>query len=255
MKYVYELIDNKTEFGEVTAKDIGIVTPFKLQSKRIRKILHKKDAEEKRILKKKALKMAKLLKMGNEFKPNSGDVSSDPSESSEEDKDVLESENGIDEFKLGKDISKCRNFKDINVGTVELFQGQERKIMIMTAVRSKTFFNNGQEHIGFLSNPKRFNVAMTRAQKALIVIGNPDVLQKDGMWQYLLIYCLENRSCRGLKFILQNSSLERPILPVQQGVVTTADIFKEETFKLFPLGNFAHFIISSASYNLKIDLR
>ena len=35
-------------------------------------------------------------------------------------------------------------------------------------------------NIGFLSNPKRFNVAITRAEALMIVIGNPHVLVKVG---------------------------------------------------------------------------
>lgn len=46
------------------------------------------------------------------------------------------------------------NLKDITVGTVETFQGQERNVMILSTVRSKIFEHDGEEHIGFLSNPK-----------------------------------------------------------------------------------------------------
>ena len=35
-----------------------------------------------------------------------------------------------------------------------------------------------RHHLGFLSNPKRFNVAITRAQALMVIIGNPNVLAK-----------------------------------------------------------------------------
>lgn len=46
------------------------------------------------------------------------------------------------------------NLKDITVGTVETFQGQERNVMILSTVRSKILKHDDREHIGFLSNPK-----------------------------------------------------------------------------------------------------
>lgn len=44
--------------------------------------------------------------------------------------------------------------KDITVGTVETFQGQERNVIILSTARSKIFKHDSKEHIGFLSNPK-----------------------------------------------------------------------------------------------------
>jgi len=46
------------------------------------------------------------------------------------------------------------NLKDITVGTVESFQGQERNVIILSTVRSKIFKHDDKEHLGFLSNPK-----------------------------------------------------------------------------------------------------
>jgi helicase MOV-10 len=47
-----------------------------------------------------------------------------------------------------------KRLEDVTVGTVEIFQGQEKPVIILSTVRSKTFEHNGKEHIGFLSNPK-----------------------------------------------------------------------------------------------------
>lgn len=52
----------------------------------------------------------------------------------------------------------------MKVGSVEQFEGQEREVIIVSSVR-KTVEHSNFDRIyclGFLSNPKRFNVAITR---------------------------------------------------------------------------------------------
>ncbi|XP_060083408.1 RNA helicase Mov10l1-like [Ylistrum balloti] len=93
--------------------------------------------------------------------------------------------------KLGMDMVK--------VGSVEEFQGQERRVIIISTVRSnERLIGFDIKHaLGFLSNPKRFNVAISRAQCLLIIIGNPFVLSQDKYWQTLIHYCIENKAYTG----------------------------------------------------------
>lgn len=93
-----------------------------------------------------------------------------------------------------------RNWDDVSVGTVEIFQGQERDVIIMSTVRSVIYKHNGKEHIGFLSNPKRFNVAVTRAKSLLITIGHPVILEYDHCWKALMSHCKENNAYIGTSF-------------------------------------------------------
>ena len=69
---------------------------------------------------------------------------------------------------------------DIKVGSVEQFQGQERKVIIISTVRSTVKHNEfDRTHcLGFLSNPRRFNVAITRAIALLVIVGNPHIIAK-----------------------------------------------------------------------------
>ncbi|WP_020603798.1 AAA domain-containing protein [Spirosoma spitsbergense] len=59
----------------------------------------------------------------------------------------------------------------ISVNTIDSFQGQERDIVYISMTRS-----NDRQEIGFLSEIRRMNVAMTRARKKLIVIGDSATL-------------------------------------------------------------------------------
>lgn len=59
----------------------------------------------------------------------------------------------------------------ISVNTIDSFQGQERDVVYISMTRSNT-----ENIIGFLSDIRRMNVAMTRAKKKLVVIGDSATL-------------------------------------------------------------------------------
>lgn len=99
-------------------------------------------------------------------------------------------------------ISKALENMDIEgikVGSVEQFQGQEREVIIVSTVRSTVKHNEFDKTfcLGFLSNPRRFNVAITRARSLLIIVGNPHIVSKDPYWDKLLRYCSDNNSYQG----------------------------------------------------------
>ncbi|XP_075064987.1 RNA helicase Mov10l1 isoform X2 [Mixophyes fleayi] len=88
---------------------------------------------------------------------------------------------------------------DLKVGSVEEFQGQEYLVIIISMVRSCEESSYGDERslLGFLSNPKRFNVATTRPKALLIVLGNPHILVKDPCACALLEYSIINGAYTG----------------------------------------------------------
>lgn len=82
-------------------------------------------------------------------------------------------------------------YPKIEIGTIDAFQGREKKIIIFSCVRS------GTTHVGFLKNEKRLNVALTRGQSLVIIIGNANTLQKCPIWNKFITYCYENKGIIG----------------------------------------------------------
>ena len=73
----------------------------------------------------------------------------------------------------------------VEVKSVDAYQGRERDIIIFSAVTS-----NSSGRIGFLSDWRRMNVAMTGAKSGLIVVGNRETLKNgDVHWEAFIKWC------------------------------------------------------------------
>lgn len=79
-------------------------------------------------------------------------------------------------------------YQEIEIASVDAFQGREKDIIIMSCVRS-----NEHQGIGFLNDPRRLNVALTRAKYGIIIVGNPKVLSKQPLWNHLLSFYKEQK--------------------------------------------------------------
>lgn len=97
-----------------------------------------------------------------------------------------------------RSLLREKGYGAINVGQVEDFQGQETKVVIISTVLSGRHPNEVNEQLGFLGHPKRFNVAITRAQALTVIVGNPYALWEDvGGWRQLLEFCAAHGAVRG----------------------------------------------------------
>ena len=76
--------------------------------------------------------------------------------------------------------------KRITINTVDAFQGQERDVIAISFVRS-----NPKSEVGFLGDIRRTNVAMTRARKKLIMIGDSATLGSHPFYLHLIEYVQE----------------------------------------------------------------
>lgn len=72
----------------------------------------------------------------------------------------------------------------LTINTIDGFQGQERDLVYVSLVRS-----NAKNEIGFLSDYRRMNVAMTRARMLLVVIGDSATIGNNSFYKAFLAYC------------------------------------------------------------------
>ncbi|MFT7585132.1 MAG: ATP-dependent RNA/DNA helicase IGHMBP2 [Cellvibrionaceae bacterium] len=73
------------------------------------------------------------------------------------------------------------NLNEVDLGSVDGFQGRESEAVIISMVRS-----NGDGEIGFLSEQRRMNVALTRARRKLIIIGDSATITVDEFFGRML---------------------------------------------------------------------
>ncbi|KAK0451375.1 uncharacterized protein EV420DRAFT_714274 [Desarmillaria tabescens] len=112
----------------------------------------------------------------------------------ERDQDQLVME-GIDDEGYVEQVTVSQH---VRLGTVDNFQGEEAKIVIVSLVRNSGSFDS-ENSIGFLKSSNRINVALSRAQHGLYILGNASNLRQNSTWK-TIINEMEQRDQIGFGF-------------------------------------------------------
>ncbi len=67
------------------------------------------------------------------------------------------------------------------IETVDSFQGKQREVIVLSCVRS-----GATRGVGFLADVRRMNVAITRARRALWIVGSAEALRANHEWRELI---------------------------------------------------------------------
>lgn len=159
-KWVARIVADILEEGELRASQVCVLTPYSKQVSVIRSILEKES-------------LLRRYERRNENK----------------DDETLTGVSSATFTSTAAATSVLRSINDVRVGTVDSFQGQETEVVIFSAVRSNNF-----SELGFLRDPRRLCVALTRARKGLIILGDSGVLNSCRHWRSLIQSC-RDRNC------------------------------------------------------------
>ncbi|KAF8656756.1 hypothetical protein AX16_002435 [Volvariella volvacea WC 439] len=88
------------------------------------------------------------------------------------------------EMQSQSDISRIRALKQVRIRTVDNYQGEEAKIVILSLVRNIGSQGGHRQTIGFLKSMNRTNVALSRAKEGLYILGNAEQMRSSNsrMW-------------------------------------------------------------------------
>jgi regulator of nonsense transcripts 1 len=73
---------------------------------------------------------------------------------------------------------------EVEIQTVDAYEGRDIDYVILMCVRS-----NDTHNIGFLNDAGGMNVALTRAQFGLFVVGNSSTLATNDHWEHFVSHC------------------------------------------------------------------
>ncbi|XP_044315485.1 putative helicase mov-10-B.2 isoform X2 [Drosophila rhopaloa] len=102
--------------------------------------------------------------------------------------------------KLVTQLLQSQGHPNVEVGSVETYQGREKPIIIASLVRS---FAN----MGFMRNPRRVNVLLSRAKSLLILVGNPVTLRHHRDFKTIINSC----KLQGTYLFKKKNSQDGPI--------------------------------------------
>ncbi|KAI9752215.1 MAG: hypothetical protein M4579_005718 [Chaenotheca gracillima] len=159
VEMVHALVRHVVRQGVYSSTDIAVLTPYTGQLQKLRAkmrndfevVLSERDQET-------------LIKEGFSLKDNKA----------ESNQTNLSAASGT------KPIEKKKMSELLRCATIDNFQGEEAKVVIISLVRS-----NKQKKIGFLKTNNRINVLLSRAQHGLYLIGNISTYSTQPMWRQI----------------------------------------------------------------------
>ncbi|XP_028513457.1 protein ZGRF1 [Exaiptasia diaphana] len=77
--------------------------------------------------------------------------------------------------------ASLKQLKSVQISTVDAFQGGEKDVILLSCVRT--------DHVGFIDCDRRTNVALTRAKRHLLIVGNQRMLSSNKMWSNVIQHC------------------------------------------------------------------
>ncbi|RUS32759.1 P-loop containing nucleoside triphosphate hydrolase protein [Jimgerdemannia flammicorona] len=119
-------------------------------------------------------------------------------------------------------VQKTPLQKQVTLRTIDNYQGEEAKIIIISLVRNLRTQDGAGKGIGFLKSPNRTNVLLSRAQHGMFLLGNANLLARNeaGIWPKIIDQ-LRETDCVGPGF---------PILcqkhPDTQNIIDTPEMFR-----------------------------
>ncbi|KAH8689897.1 NFX1-type zinc finger-containing protein 1 [Talaromyces proteolyticus] len=155
---VHALVRHMVRQGVYTSSDIAVLTPYTGQLQKLRTAMRNdfeiilSDRDEDALIK-------------------DGFTAQDSSEN----------ETAAEQHNKRKPLEKKKLSDLLRVATVDNFQGEEAKIIIVSLVRS-----NKNQKVGFLKTTNRINVLLSRAQHGMYLIGNTDTYSNIPMWQKVI---------------------------------------------------------------------
>ena len=158
VKMVHALVRHMVRQGVYASSDVAVLTPYTGQLQKLRAAM-RDDFE------------IVLSERDQDALIKDGFTARDPTED----------ETAVEVGNKRRPLEKKKLSDLLRVATVDNFQGEEAKIIIVSLVRS-----NKDWRVGFLKTTNRINVLLSRAQHGMYLIGNTDTYSNVPMWQRVI---------------------------------------------------------------------
>jgi len=186
---VERLVEDVLKEGEITVDDIGIISPYSAQVRLLRSKMNRYRSKRRRGGGDQQQQQMQQQQggYGGYQQKQQGGYGGGYQQQPQQYNQYQQQQSGYGGYQQQQQQQPAAE-PNLEISSVDGFQGREKKLIIFSSVRCN---NNGS--VGFLSDWRRINVAITRAQRGIVFIGNPDTLYSDkrSLAPYI-DYCSEN---------------------------------------------------------------